>query len=152
MEHKIEIFNIKNEFSERIALNQLLIIKHETNIDKVKNAADGSHYINDLTNTIAQESLIIFKEIEKNGGFIKSLEKNIIQNRIKNSHKVEQKLFNEAKEKLIGINIYSELDRKIKSEITKEIINSQIKTDTIIEPISEIRLAEKTELSRINNE
>lgn len=146
------IFNIENEFSKRIALNQLLIIKHETNIDKVKNAADGSHYINDLTNIIAQESLIIFKEIEKNGGFIKSLEKNIIQSRIKKSHKVEQKLFNEAKEKLIGINIYSDLDRKIKPEITKDILKPKIKINTIIEPVSEIRLAEKIELSRINNE
>ena len=146
------IFNVENEFSERIALNQLLIIKHETNIDKVKNAADGSHYINDLTNTMAQESLVIFKLIEKNGGFIKSLEKNIIQSRIKKSHKIEQKLFNEAKEKLIGINIYSDINRKIKSEVTKEIVKSQIKTDTIIEPIYEIRLSEKIELNRISNE
>ena len=146
------IFNVENEFSKRIALNQLLIIKYETNIDKVKNAADGSNYINDLTNTIAKESLIIFKEIEKNGGFIKSLEKNIIQSRIKKSHNVEQKLFNEAKEKLLGINIYSDLERKIKPEITKDILKSEIKTNTIIEPIYEIRLAEKIELKRINNE
>ena len=146
------IFNVENEFSKRIALNQLLIIKYETNIDKVKNAADGSNYINDLTNTIAKESLIIFKEIEKNGGFIKSLEKNIIQSRIKKSHNVEQKLFNEAKEKLLGINIYSDLERKIKPEITKDILKSEIKTNTIIEPIYEIRLAEKIELNRINNE
>jgi len=84
--------------------------------------------------------------------FIKSLEKNIIQSRIKKSHKIEQKLFNEAKEKLIGINIYSDINRKIKSEVTKEIVKSQIKTDTIIEPIYEIRLSEKIELNRISNE
>ena len=33
------IFKIKNEYSDKIALNQLLIIKHETHIDKVKNSA-----------------------------------------------------------------------------------------------------------------
>ena len=48
------IFNNKNEYSDKIALNQLLIMKHETYIDKVKNAADGSYYINSLTNTIAE--------------------------------------------------------------------------------------------------
>ena len=114
-------------------------------------AASGATII---VNGRSDEALVFdtVKEIEKNGGFIKSLEKNIIQSKIKKSHKVEQKLFNEAKEKLIGINIYSNLDRKIKPEITKDILKPDIKINTIIEPISEIRLAEKIELSRINNE
>ena len=146
------IFNNKNEYSDKIALNQLLIIKHETYIDKVKNAADGSYYINSLTNTIAEESLRIFKDIENNGGFISALEKNIIQKRIDKSHRIEQELFNNNKEKLLGINIFTDKDQKIKSEINKPIFTKSNTRKTKIKPISEIRLAEEIELSRIKNE
>ena len=146
------IFKIKNEYSDKIALNQLLIIKHETHIDKVKNAADGSYYINSITNTIAEESLRIFKDIENNGGFISALEKNIIQKRIDKSHRIEQELFNNNKEKLLGINIFTDLDQKIKSEINKPIFTKSNTRNTKIKPISEIRLAEEIELSRIKNE
>jgi len=146
------IFNNKNEYSDKIALNQLLIIKHETYIDKVKNAADGSYYINSLTNTIAEESLKIFKDIEKNGGFISALEKSIIQKRIDNSHRIEQELLNKNKEKLLGINIFTDIDQKIKSEINKPIFTKSNTRKTKIKPISEIRLAEEIELSRIKNE
>ena len=140
------IFNNKNEYSDKIALNQLLIIKHETYIDKVKNAADGSYYINSLTNTIAEESLRIFKDIENNGGFISALEKNIIQKRIDKSHRIEQELFNNNKEKLLGINIFTDIDQKIKSEINKPIFTKSNTRKTKIKPISEIRLAEEIEL------
>ena len=146
------IFNNKNEFSDKIALNQLLIIKHETHIDKVKNAADGSYYINSLTNRIAEESLRVFKEIEKNGGFISALEKNLIQKRVDKSHKVEQELFNNNKEKLLGINIFADIDQKIKSEIKKSVLTNSTTRNTKIKPISEIRLAEEIELNRIKNE
>ena len=146
------IFNNKNEFSDKIALNQLLIIKHETHIDKVKNAADGSYYINSLTNRIAEESLMVFKEIEKNGGFISALEKNLIQKRVDESHKVEQELFNNNKEKLLGINIFADIDQKIKSEIKKSVLTNSTTRNTKIKPISEIRLAEEIELNRIKNE
>ena len=146
------IFKNKNEYSEKIALNQLLIIKHETHIDKVKNAADGSYYINSITNTIAEESLRIFKDIENSGGFISALEKNIIQKRIDKSHRIEQELFNNNKEKLLGINIFTDLDQKIKSEINKPIFTKSNTRNTKIKPISEIRLAEEIELSRIKNE
>ena len=146
------IFKNKNEYSEKIALNQLLIIKHETHIDKVKNAADGSYYINNIANTIAEESLKIFKDIENRGGFISALEKNIIQKRIGKSHKIEQELFNNNKEKLLGINIFTDLNQKFKSEINKPIFTKSNTRNTKIKPISEIRLAEEIELSRIKNE
>jgi len=146
------IFKNKNEYSEKIALNQLLIIKHETHIDKVKNAADGSYYINNIANTIAEESLKIFKDIENRDGFITALEKNIIQKRIEKSHKIEQELFNNNKEKLLGINIFTDLNQKIKSEINKPIFTKSNTRNTKIKPISEIRLAEEIELSRIKNE
>ena len=77
---------------------------------------------------------------------------NIIQNKIKDSHKIEQKHFDDGKEKLIGINTYKDESLKIKSEITKDISKKTNTIKGIIEPLIERRIAEETELGRINNE
>ena len=59
---------------------------------------------------------------------------------------------NKNKEKLLGINIFTDIDQKIKSEINKPILTKSNTRNTEIKPISEIRLAEEIELSRIKNE
>ena len=43
------IYHKTNEFGQRIARNQLLILKHESYFDQVANAADGTYYIEELT-------------------------------------------------------------------------------------------------------
>jgi methylmalonyl-CoA mutase len=55
---------------DRIARNQLLILKNESYFDKV-NPADGSYYIEKLTNQLAEKALALFKTIEENGGYLK---------------------------------------------------------------------------------
>jgi methylmalonyl-CoA mutase len=63
-----------NEFGDRIARNQLLVLKNESYFDKVNNPADGSYYIETLTAQLAEKALVLFKDIEANGGFLKQLE------------------------------------------------------------------------------
>jgi len=59
-----DFFNKSNEFSERIARNQLLVLKEEAYLDKVTNVADGSYYIDTLTQQFAEKALQLFKDIE----------------------------------------------------------------------------------------
>jgi methylmalonyl-CoA mutase len=65
------LYHKDNEFGDRIARNQLLVLKHESYFDKVDNPADGSYYIESLTMQLAEKSLKLFKEIEADGGFLK---------------------------------------------------------------------------------
>ena len=65
------LFKDKNNFSENLMLKQLLIIKEETNIDKVDNICEGSYYISYLIENIMNESFNLFKKIENNGGFLR---------------------------------------------------------------------------------
>jgi methylmalonyl-CoA mutase len=53
-----------NEFADRIARNQLLVLKNESYFDKVNNPADGSYYIETLTSQLAEKALLLFKDIE----------------------------------------------------------------------------------------
>jgi methylmalonyl-CoA mutase len=59
-----------DEFSERIARNQQLLLKEESNFDKIVDPGAGSYYIENLTNEIAQQAWNLFLEIEENGGFL----------------------------------------------------------------------------------
>ncbi|MBD0824971.1 methylmalonyl-CoA mutase subunit beta [Aestuariibaculum marinum] len=141
-----------NDFSERIARNQLLILKHESYFDKVNNPADGAYYIESLTKQLAEKALILFKDIETNGGFLKQLKAGTIQRKIKESAQKEQEQFDKKEEVLVGANSYQNPDDKMKPEIE---LYPFVKTHfrkTLIEPIIEKRLSETIEQQRLNNE
>lgn len=65
-----DISNNKFDFSNRIARNIQHLLKEEAFFDKVNNPADGSYYIEQLTDEIATKSWKLFQEIEEKGGFI----------------------------------------------------------------------------------
>jgi methylmalonyl-CoA mutase len=69
------VFRQPDEFSERIARNQQLILKEEAYFDKVADPAGGSYYIENLTSLIADTAWKLFLEVEEQGGFIEALNK-----------------------------------------------------------------------------
>ena len=72
----------KIDFSNRIARNIQHILKEEAFFDKVNNPADGSYYIEELTEKIADKSWKLFQEIEEKGGFLSCLSSGIINNKL----------------------------------------------------------------------
>lgn len=146
------IFHKKNEFGERIARNQLIILKDESYFKEAVHAASGSYYIETLTRQIAEKALDIFKDIEKSGGFLKQLVEGTIQRKINESAQKEQSQFDKKELVLLGTNKYPNEDDKMKSDIE---IYPFVKTksrQTIIEPIIPKRLAENLEQERIDKE
>ncbi len=146
------IYHKENEFGNRIAINQLLVLKNESYFDKVKNPADGAYYIEALTQQLAEKALVLFKEIEKAGGFLKQLKAHTIQKKIKENAAKEQALFDENKEVLVGTNTYTNASDKMKHELE---LYPFVKTNTrktLIEPIIAKRLAETIEQKRLKDE
>ena len=146
------IYHKDNEFGERIARNQLLILKHESYFNKVNNPADGSYYIETLTHQMADKALVLFKNIEANGGFLKQLKEGTIQRKIKESAYKEQTLFNSGKKILLGTNKHPNLNDKMNDELELYPFVKQNKRKTLIEPIIEKRLAEELEHKRLKTE
>jgi len=146
------IYHKTNEFAERISRNQLLILKHESYFDQVINPSDGAYYIESITSELAEKALLLFKDIEANGGFLKQLKDGTIQRKIKESATKEQELFNSGKEVLIGTNKYPNAKDKMKDELELYPFVKTNKRKTLIEPIIEKRLAEAIEQERLNNE
>ncbi len=146
------LYHKDNEFGDRIARNQLLVLKHESYFDKVDNPADGAYYIEEITHQLAENALTLFKDIEENGGFLTQLKGGTIQRKIQESAAKEQDLFNSGKEVLLGTNKYPNPNDRMSHDLE---LFPFVKTNprkTLITPIIEKRMAEKTEQERLETE
>lgn len=146
------IYHKDNEFGERIARNQLLVLKNESYFNDVSNVADGAYYIETLTQQLAEKALELFKNIEVGGGFLKQLKNHTLQQKIRESAQKEQEKFNSREEVLVGTNTYQNKNDKMKGAIE---LYPFVKTNpikTLLEPITEKRLAEALEQKRLKDE
>jgi methylmalonyl-CoA mutase len=146
------LYHKDNEFGDRIARNQLLVLKHESYFDKVNNPADGAYYIESVTEQLAEKALELFKDIEKNGGLISQLIDGTIQRKINESAHKEQELFDSGKEVLLGTNKYPNKNDHMKNDLELYPFVKQNTRKTLIVPIIEKRLAEKIEQERLSQE
>lgn len=146
------LYHKNNEFGDRIARNQLLVLKNESYFSKARNSAEGSYYIETLTQQFAEKALEIFKDIEKGGGFLKQLKEGIIQKKINESAEKEQQQFNNGEIVLLGSNKYENPEDKMKGELELFPFLKQNPRKTLIQPILEKRLSEKMEQERLAKE
>jgi methylmalonyl-CoA mutase len=98
-----ESYKTSDDFSERIARNQQLLLKEESHFDKVVDAAGGSYYIETLTDSIAQEAWRLFLETEEKG-FYESVKAGEIQTAVNASAEKRFKLLAQRRETLLGTN------------------------------------------------
>lgn len=95
-----------DEFSERIARNQQLLLREESHLNKVVDPAGGSYYIETLTASIAEQAWTRFNTIEEKGGFAEMLAKGEIQAEVNDSNVKRHTAVARRKEILLGTNQY----------------------------------------------
>lgn len=74
-----------DEFSNRLARNQQIILKEEVYLDKVIDPSAGSYYIENLTELIAEAAWKVFLEIEAKGGMVEAVKSGYIQSETEKS-------------------------------------------------------------------
>ena len=110
-----ESFKAPDEFSERIARNQQLLLKEESHFDKIVDASGGSYYIETLTQSIAQEAWKIFLEAEEKG-FYESVKAGEIQAAVNASAEKRFKAVAQRREILLGTNQYPNFTETVHGE------------------------------------
>ncbi|MEG1592366.1 MAG: methylmalonyl-CoA mutase family protein [Chryseobacterium sp.] len=100
------------ENSEEISFKQQIVLAYESIINVFEDASNGSYYIEDITNQIAEKSWAFFVDIEEKGGYLTLLKQGIIQKNIYDHAVEEQKWVQDGKIKLIGVNLYPKLELK----------------------------------------
>lgn len=101
-----EHYEEPSDFSRRIARNVQHILREEAHLGKVADPAAGSYYVEKMTDSVAAQSWDIFKEIELQGGFLKSVELGTIQEMIYSSAGRKKQAYATRKRVLVGTNNY----------------------------------------------
>lgn len=138
-------FDEAGDFSERIAKNQQAILQYESHLSAVKDMAKGSHFIETLTEKLAEIGWSFFKEIEAQGGYISVLKSGWFQGKVKESADKEQKAFDAKEKTLIGANKYQKADENLKEIIRHAMFYKANNTSTAVEPVQVKRLSEELE-------
>ena len=145
------VFRNPDEFSERIARNQQLILKEESYFDKVVDPSAGSYYIENLTNLIAENAWKLFLEIEDTGGFLSGLKSGFIQTKLKESAVTRKRDLATRKTVLLGTNQYPNTQEKISEtvDLEKALFRKKAEKDLIVEPVALFRGSEEYDKLRI---
>ena len=144
-----------DEFSERIARNQQLLLKEESHLDKSVDPAAGSYYIEHLTHSIAEQAWALFLAVEGEGGFIELAACGEIQHQINTSAQLRMKAVSSRREVLLGTNQFPNFNELANSKI-EEAHKCQCgcnhSTESDITKLNKDRLASQFEALRLQTE
>ena len=99
-------YETPNDFSERIARNQQLLLKEESHLNRIVDPAAGSYYIENLTVSIAKEAWKLFLAVEEAGGMLQAGKAGSVQEAVNQSNKARHEAVSKRKEILLGTNQY----------------------------------------------
>lgn len=150
-----ESFKTPDEFSERIARNQQLLLKEECHFDKVADPSGGSYYIETLTNSVAHEAWNLFLKTEEKG-FYEMVKTGEIQKAINESADKRFKALSSRREILLGTNQYPNFTETANNKIEVKEKNCGCgcsdENKPTIEILNKKRLAEEFETLRLTTE
>ncbi len=112
------VFKATDEFSERIARNQQLLLKEESHFDKVTDPAAGSYYIETLTNELAAQAWKIFLDVEEQGGFFEAITSGSVQKAVKATAATRLKSVSSRREVLLGTNQFPNFNEIAGAKVT----------------------------------
>ena len=146
------VYHKSNEFGERISRNQLLILKEEAGFNQGQYFAEGSYYIEAMSNQLAAKGLTLFQQLENKGGFLKLLKAGVIQQKISEKARKEQAKFDAQELRLLGTNLHANASNKMLADIELYPFVKKRNIKTLLIPITRNRLSETYEKERLENE
>lgn len=136
-----------DSFSSRIARNTQSVLQEESHLHRVIDPAGGSWYVETLTNEIAEKAWELFKVIEAKGGMLQSLESGFIQEEISNVLGERLKNVNMRNDKIVGTNVYANINEKPLTDSLTIRKSSSIKDDLVKTHKNSIRIVPQVRLS-----
>lgn len=147
-----KVFRTPNEFSERIARNQQLLLKEESYLSMIVDPGAGSYYIENLTDSIASEAWKLFLAVEEKGGYLKALQAGFIQGEVKASAEQRAKAVAGRKEIFLGTNQYPNSAERMADSVDAAVVAAKTPEAGEVEPLRLFRGAEAFEDLRMATE
>ena len=105
-------YETPDDFSERIARNQQLLLKEECHFNTVVDPGAGSYYVEELTTSIAKEAWKLFLSIEDKGGFLAAIKDGSVQEDINATNEKRHTLAAQRREFILGTNQFPNFNEK----------------------------------------
>ena len=105
-------YETPDDFSERLARNQQLLLKEESHFDKVVDPAAGSYFVEELTTSLANEGWKIFLKVEDEGGYLEAIKKGTVQDDINATNAKRHDAAAKRKEFILGTNQFPNFTEK----------------------------------------
>ena len=144
-----------DDFSERIARNQQLLLAEESHFGKVVDPAAGSYYLETLTTKVAEQAWALFLDVEEKGGFFAEVANGAVQAVIAETSAKRQKDVASRKEVLLGTNQFPNFTENTNGKIE----NKEAKAckcgctvETGVQTLPNVRAAEQFEELRLATE
>ena len=116
-----------DDFSERIARNQQLLLKEECHFNIVVDPSAGSYYIETLTESLAKEAWKVFLSVEEKGGFLEAIKSGTVQEDIDATNAKRHTLAAQRREFILGTNQFPNFNEK--SEGKRPLNNTRLAAD-----------------------
>ena len=113
-------FKDPSDFSNRIARNTQLILRHESHLDQVTDPSAGSYYIEAVTSELVSQAWSLFQEIEADGGMLAALKHGNIAERISATRSKRTERVNRRKRALVGTSHYPDVDETRLDDLTEK--------------------------------
>ncbi len=101
-----EAIALPTDFSARIARNTQIYLQEETHITKTVDPWAGSHYVEKLTEDIADKAWKLIEEVQELGGMTKAIKKGIPKMRIEEAATKKQARIDSSQNIIVGVNKY----------------------------------------------
>ena len=138
--HSLEVlpfdysYSQTTEFSQRIARNEGLLLKHESHFDQVIDPAGGSYYIENLTKAIADQAWALFLEVEDKGGYVEAFKAGYVVERVKASAAAKDKAIATRRQILLGANQYPNFNEVADAAVSVEAVTRPAAEGNVLVP------------------
>jgi methylmalonyl-CoA mutase len=144
------VYEGTNDFSERIARNQQILLKEESHFDKIADPAAGAYYIETLTDSIADQAWKLFLDVQEKGGYIAAFKAGFIQAQVEATAAKLDSAIATRRENLLGTNQFPNFTEYIQKELDSEVFSKKVcrSENAIAEPLKRYRGAQPFEKLR----
>jgi methylmalonyl-CoA mutase len=112
-----DALGVPSELGRRVARNTALVLRDESHLGRVIDAAGGSYYIESRTDALAREAWRRFQQIERDGGVLQLAASGALHERLATAWRARGAAIAKRKEPVLGVSEYANLGETLPSAI-----------------------------------
>ncbi len=121
-----EAVALPTDFSARIARETQKYLQADTDITKTVDPWAGSHYVEYLTDQLAQRAWTLIQEVEEMGGMTKAIENGLPKLRIEEAAARKQARIDSGRDQIVGVNVFRPEEEAREMEL-REVDNTVVR-------------------------